>query len=174
LLPSIRNEAMEDGDVIAALLIEGGTLLSAMLGAVLLVLSQGLARQVRAAFLLTLLSLCLGALAAVLNDFDWASAGLLLAGAVVLWPFAGGFTKRARLTEGVFSAAWFALVLALGIGATAFFFFLHQTTPYSNDLWTEIAHGANTPRALRAGLLASGLLLVFAIFIGLRPAQDGK
>ncbi|WP_323036438.1 lysylphosphatidylglycerol synthase domain-containing protein [Pararhodobacter sp.] len=171
LLPSIRNEALEDGDFIAALLIEGGTLLSALIGAVLLVLSQGLARQVRAAFLLTLLSLCLGALAAVLNDFDWASAGLLLGGAVVLWPFAGGFTKRARLTEGVFSAAWFALVFALGIAATAFFFFLHQTTPYSNDLWTEIAHGANTPRALRAGLLASGFLLIFAIFIGLQGAK---
>lgn len=172
LLPSIRNDAIIEGEFVAALLIEGGTLLSAMIGAVLLVLSQGLARQIRAAFLLTLLSLSLGAVAAVLNDFDWPSAALLLVGAALLSPFTGGFKKSARLTEGVFGAAWFALVFAVALAAVAFFFFLHRTTPYSNDLWTEIAHGANTPRALRAGLLASSLLLILTIWAGLRPTQS--
>jgi phosphatidylglycerol lysyltransferase len=171
LLPTVRNSAMVEGEFVAALLIEGGTLLSAMLGVVLLILSHGLARRIRAAFLLTLLALAAGAGAALLNDFDYESAALLLVGALLLLPFARGFPRQAKLTEGVFSPAWFTLVLGVAIAALAFFFFLHRATPYSNDLWAEIAHGANTPRALRAGLLASALLLIFALFTALRPVR---
>jgi phosphatidylglycerol lysyltransferase len=171
LVPSVRNDALEDGDMFATLLIEGGTLLSAMIGVVLLILSHGLARRIRAAFVLTLVALALGALAALLNEVDIETAALLLAGALLLSPFAGGFPRQAKLTEGVFSISWFAVIFALVIAALAFFFFLHRATPYSNDLWTEIAHGANTPRALRAGLFASALLLVFAVFTALRPVR---
>ncbi len=171
VLPSVRTGAMVEGEFVAALLIEGGTLLSSMIGVVLLILSHGLARRIRAAFLLTLLALGGGTVAALLNDLDLETAGLLLAGMLLLMPFAGGFTRRAKLTEGVFSLAWFALVLGVAVAGLGFFFFLYRTTPYSNDLWTEIAHGANTPRALRAGLLASALLLFFAIFTALRPVR---
>lgn len=171
VVPSARSEAILDGEFMAALLIEGGTLLSAMIGVVLLVLSHGLVRRIKGAFLLTLLALVAAAIAALLNDLDLKSAGLLLVGALLLVPFAGGFTRQAKLTEGVFSPAWFALVFGVAIAALGFFFFLHRATPYSNDLWTEIAHGADTPRALRAGLLASALLLVFTIFTALRPVR---
>jgi phosphatidylglycerol lysyltransferase len=171
VVPSARNEAILDGEFTAALLIEGGTLLSAMIGVVLLVLSHGLVRRIKAAFLLTLLALALAAIASLLNDFDLKPAGLLTAGALLLVPFAGGFTRQAKLTEGVFSPAWFALVFGVAIAALGFFFFLHRATPYSNDLWIEIAHRADTPRALRAGLLASALLLVFTLFTALRPVR---
>ncbi|MCF8516880.1 MAG: bifunctional lysylphosphatidylglycerol flippase/synthetase MprF [Rhodobacteraceae bacterium] len=171
VFPSARSHAIVDGEFAAALLIEGGTLLSAMVGVVLLVLSHGLARRIKAAFLLTLLALGAGAVAALLNDLDVETAALLLAGVLLLFPFGGGFTRQAKLTEGVFSVAWLALVFGVAVAALGFFFFLHRTTPYSNDLWTEIAHGANTPRALRAGLLASALLLIFAIFTALRPVR---
>ncbi len=171
VIPSARDSALVEGEFVAALLLEGGTLLSAMTGVVLLVLSHGLARRIRAAFLLTLLALTLGAFAALLNDLDFETAALLIAGALLLLPFAGGFPRQAKLTEGVFSAAWFLLVFGVVVAAAGFFFFLHRTTPYSNDLWTEIAHGADTPRALRAGLLASALLLTFGVFTALRPVR---
>lgn len=172
LMPSVRNDALGEGEFVATLLIEGGTLLSAMIGVLLIILSHGLLRRIKAAFVLTLTALGVGAFAALLNDFDIESAALLSAGALLLLPFAEGFSRRAKLTEGVFSPAWFALVLGVIVAALAFFFFVHRATPYSNDLWTEIAHGANTPRALRAGLLASSLLLIFSIFTALRPARQ--
>lgn len=171
LLPAVRLRAMAEGEFIATLLVEGGTLLSAMIGVLLLVLSHGLVRRIRAAFLLTLMALGAGALAALLKDLDIESAALLLAGALLLLPFGGGFTRQAKLTEGVFSLAWFGVTLGVVIAGFGFFFFLHKATPYSNDLWTEIAHGADTPRALRAGLLASALLLVFALFTAMRPVR---
>lgn len=180
LVPSVRDNALTEGDAVAALLIEGGTLLSALVGVVLLVLSHGLVHRIRAAFVLTLGALVAGAGASLLNGLDLESAALLLAGALGLLPFAGGFPRQAKLTEGLFTPAWFALILGVGVAALGFFFFLHSATPYSNDLWTEIAHGANTPRALRAGLLASGVMLVVTLVTALRPvrqrpvsAQDG-
>ena len=172
LIPSVRSDAMDDGDFLATLLLEGGTLLSALIGVVLLLLSHGLLRRIRAAFVLTLAALALGAFAALLNGFDFETALILLAGAVLLLPFASGFPRQAKLTEGVFSPAWFALVTGVVIAALAFFFFLHRATPYSNDLWTEIAHASNTPRALRAGLLASSLLVIFGVFLALRPVRQ--
>ncbi|MGY9047520.1 hypothetical protein P775_07000 [Puniceibacterium antarcticum] len=170
LIPSVRESAMVEGEFVAALLIEGGTLLSAMLGVVLLILSHGLARRIRAAFLLTLAALAGGACAALLNNLDLETATLLLAGALLLLPFARGFPRQAKLTDAVFSPGWFILVLGVVLAALTFFL-MYRTTPYSNDLWTEIAHGANTPRALRAGLLASALLLIFAVFNALRPVR---
>lgn len=169
LIPSVRNEALDEGDLMATVLLEGGTLLSSMIGVVLLVLSHGLARRIKDAFALTLIALGIGAFAALLNGFDLETAALLIGGAVLLMPFGGGFPRQAKLTEGIFGPAWFAMVLAVVIAGAAFFFFLHSATPYSNDLWVEIAHGANTPRALRAGLLASMLLLGFGVFVALRP-----
>lgn len=173
LIPSVRNEAVSEGDFVAALLLEGGTLLSAMIGAVLLVLARGLARRIKDAFALTLAALAMGAIAALLNGMDWQTVLVLLGGAVVLVPFAKGFPRQAKLTEGVFGPAWFALIVSVVIAGAAFFFFLHRATPYSNDLWVEIAHGANTPRALRAGVLASMMLLVFGVVVALRP-RHGK
>lgn len=172
MVPSVRNDAIVEGEFVAALLVEGGTLLSAMIGMVLLVLSHGLGRQIRAAFVMTMLALCFGAVAAIFNGFDLPSALLLLVGAVLLLPFSSGFTKQAKLTEGIFSLAWFAIVLSVAVAGVAFFFFLYRTTPYSNDLWTEIAHGANTPRELRIGLLASAVMLLCAIYIGIRPIRS--
>ncbi len=171
LIPSVRSSAVNDGELVAALVIEGGTLLSAMIGVVLIVLSHGLARQIKAAFYMTLVALGIGALAAIMNDFSLEAAGILVAGCALLLPFGAGFTRQAKLTEGIFSPLWFAIVFGVAIAALGFFFFLHRATPYSNDLWTVIAHGANTPRALRAGLLASALLLTFTIYIALRPVS---
>jgi phosphatidylglycerol lysyltransferase len=171
LIPSVRSGALNEGEFVAALLIEGGTLLSAMIGVVLIVLSHGLARHISAAFYLTLFALAAGIISALLNDFDIEAAGILLASFALLLPFAGGFTRQAKLTEGIFGPVWFAMVFGVVIAALGFFFFLHRTTPYSNDLWTVITHGSNTPRALRAGLLASAMLLTFTIFISLRPVR---
>lgn len=171
LIPSVQSSVLNEGEFVAALVIEGGTLLSAMIGVVLIILSHGLARQIKAAFYLTLLALAIGTIAALMNDFSIEAAAILMMGFALLLPFAGGFNRQAKLTEGIFSPRWFAMVCGTGIAALGFFFFLHRATPYSNDLWTTLAHGANTPRALRAGLLASALLMAFTIFIALRPVR---
>ena len=171
LTPSVRPDEIDRNDLLAAILLEGGAILSATLCVFLLILSQGLARRISGAFWLTEIALAGGAVASLLNGLDVESALLLLAAAVMLWPFRTEFYRSAKLTRDMFSPGWLALVAGLALGVAAFFFFMHETTPYSHDLWTQFSGSANTPRALRAGLLASALLIFFMIYLALQPAR---
>ena len=171
LMPSVLPDEIDPDDLLAAILLEGGAMLSAVLGVLLLILSQGLARRISGAFWLTEIVLAGGVIASLLNRFDIESALLLLGVAVVLWPFRRGFYRSARLTRGVLSPGWLVLVGAITLSAAAFFFFMHETTPYSSSLWTEFSGTANTPRAMRAGLAASAVLFVLAVWLAIRPAR---
>ncbi|HEY0213453.1 MAG TPA: bifunctional lysylphosphatidylglycerol flippase/synthetase MprF [Paenirhodobacter sp.] len=171
LMPSVRAAAVDDNDLVGAIVLEGGTLTSAVAGIVLLVLSQGLVRRISGAFVLTLVAIGGGALAALLNNLDIDSAALLLGGAGLLLPFRREFYRQAKITEGVLGPSWIALVLAVVLAAGSFFFFIHTATPWSSQMWWDFTLSANTPRALRAGLLASALLLVFTVFLALQPVR---
>lgn len=171
MLPSVRANAVEEVDLIAAILLEGGTLVSAVVGVVLLILSHALVRRVSAAYWLTLVMLAGGAIGSLLNDFDYQSALLLIGGGVALLPFSEAFYRKTKLTVGVFSPAWFMLVSAILAATVAFFMFAHETTLFSQDLWTQFSAHADAPRSLRAGLAASAVFLVFSIFLALQPAR---
>lgn len=169
LIPSVRGEAVEEVPMIAALLREGGTLLLAMIGVTLLILSQGLGRRIKAAFWLMLAALATAVVASLLNDFDLENAALIAAGGLLLLPFRRSFYRRADLTDSVFSPSWFVLVLAVVLGAGVFFFFVHRAPEGAGELSGLWAQGSDTPRALRAGLLASALIFFFAIYLAMRP-----
>ncbi len=171
LMPSVRPEEIDPNDLLATVLLEGGAILSAALGVLLVILSRGLARRISGGFWLTLAALVTGALASLLNGLDFESAALLIAAAVILWPFRREFYRSGKLTRGVFSPAWIILVSGIILGAGAFFFFMHQATPYTNSLWTEFSGAANTPRSLRAGLVASALLLFTTVFLATQPSR---
>lgn len=170
-VPGAIPNKIDPNDLLAAVLLEGGALFSAALGVVLILLSQGLIRRISGAFWLTEIALIAGALASMLNGLDIESALLLIAAAIILWPFRVEFFRSAKLTQGVLTPGWFALVAGMVLGVAAFFFFVHANTPYSNDLWTEFSGAANTPRALRAALLASALLMFVTIYLALQPAR---
>ncbi|WP_376870537.1 bifunctional lysylphosphatidylglycerol flippase/synthetase MprF [Albirhodobacter sp. R86504] len=173
LLAMIPSAAPDDtdADLIRAILLEGGTMVSAVMGIVLLILSHGLIRRIEGAFWLTVAALGGGAIAALLNDLDLSSAALLSVAAVALLPFRPEFHRHAKITEGVFSASWFATISAVILATASFFFFVHEATPYSQAFWTEFTHDANTPRAFRAGLLGSAIFLAFSIYLALLPAR---
>jgi phosphatidylglycerol lysyltransferase len=171
MIPSARLDAMAEGDLVGVLLLEGGTLASAVAGVVLLILSNGLARRVSSAYWLAVFALLAGAGAALLDDFDLENAALLTLGSLALLPFRRAFDRPGRLTQGVFDARWFATVSAVALVTAAFFFFVHKAVPYSNDLWAEFSPTSSTPRALRAGLAASALLFFFGIYLLTRPAR---
>nr|WP_321527069.1 bifunctional lysylphosphatidylglycerol flippase/synthetase MprF [uncultured Cohaesibacter sp.] len=170
LMPSVRPEDIDPDDLLAAILLEGGVLLSAVLGVLLLILSQGLVRRISGAFWLTLVTLAVASGVSLLNKFDLESVALLLGTAAVLWPFRGSFHRSAKLTRSVLSPGWFALAGAIAVSAAAVFFFMHETTPYSTSLWIEFSEGANTSRALRAGLAGSTFLLFATVWLAIQPA----
>jgi len=171
LMPSAIPGQIDPNDLLAAILLEGGAILSAVLGVLLLILSQGLARRISGAFWLTQVALFAGALASVMNGLDIESALLLGGAVVVLWPFRREFYRSAKLTRGILSPGWFTLVASIALAAATFFFFMHEATPYASSLWTEFSGDANTPRALRAGLIASALLMFVMVYLAIQPAR---
>ncbi len=170
LLPSVRP-GTHAPDLIRTILLEGGTLVSAVMGILLIVLSRGLIRRVYDAFWLTLAAIGAGVIAALANDFDIDSALLLLLGGLALLPFRAEFHRRASITQGSFSPTWFALMAAVFLGGTGFFVLVHEATPYSQSLLLEFSRDGNTPRALRAGLLGSAMLVAIALHVLLRPLR---
>ena len=171
MIPSVRSEALADGDLVAALLLEGGTIASAIAGVAMLILSHGMARRVSSAYWLAIGAFAAGAIALLLNDFDYENAAFLSLGALVLLPFRRAFDRPGHLTQGVFEARWFATVIGTGLATAAFFFFVHKAVPYSSDLWSEFSPGSNTPRALRAGLAATAIMFFFSLYLSTRPAR---
>jgi phosphatidylglycerol lysyltransferase len=171
MIPAVRSDALAEGDLVAALLLEGGTLGAAIAGVTLLILSHGLARRVSSAYWLAILTIAMAVGAALLNNFDTENAALLTLGGLSLLPFRRAFDRQGPLTQGVFEARWFALVLAVGLATAAFFFLVHRTVPYSNDLWAELSARSGTPRALRAVLAASAVVFFFSIHLMTRPVQ---
>jgi len=170
LVPSVRPGDINPGDLLAAVLLEGGSMLSALLGVVLILLAQGLYRRISGAFWLTEASLLAGVAASLLNRLDVESALLLAAAALVLSPLRAEFYRSAKITQNLLSPRWLALIAGLVFAAGAFLFLLHEATPYTLSLWTDFSGAANTPRALRAALAASALLTVVLVYLALQPA----
>ncbi|WP_417208533.1 bifunctional lysylphosphatidylglycerol flippase/synthetase MprF [Antarctobacter sp.] len=171
MIPSVRASAIAEGDFVGVLVLEGGTIASAVAGVALIITSHGLARRVSSAWWFAIGALMVGAVASLLNDFGLENAAFLLIGALVLLPFRNAFDRPGRLTAGVFEPQWFVTVVGAGAATAAFFFFMHKAVPYSTDLWSEFAPDSTTPRALRSGLAATAVLFFFGVYLLTRPIR---
>ena len=153
--------------------IEASHFIGSVVGAALLLLSQGLARRLDAAFALTVGAIVIGIAASLLKGADYEEALVLAAVLVVLWRARPAFDRRAALFETRFSPAWIvAVVGALGaslwLGSFAF-----KHVEYSNELWWQFELHGETSRALRAsvGAAVTVLLFAFARLIGHAPHE---
>ena len=172
LMPSVRPDEIDADDLLATIFLEGGALISAVLGVLLIMLSQGLVRRISGAYWLTLCALAVASGAALMNKLDLESVLLLLSTAIVLWPFRSLFNRSAKLTRSVLSPGWFALAGGIAVSAAAVFFFMHEAPPYSIDLWTDFSSISNTSRSLRAGLAGSLLFLFSTVWLAIQPAAN--
>lgn len=170
--PAEQVTQIGEGDLIATIMREGGSIVLAVGGVLLLILSNALIRRISAAFWLSVLALGSGAIASLLNGFDIENALMFFVFMLAFLPFHTSFDRTTTLTSAVFSAGWFALVGALGLSLTLFFILVHEASPYSGDLLTTFSKSATTPRALRAGLLASIFLLFYVVYVALLPHRD--
>ena len=171
MIPSVSAGAIAEGDFVGTLLLEGGTLASAIAGVTLLIVSHGLVRRVSSAYWFGIGALFAGAVASLLTDFGFDTVALLCGGVLALLPFRKAFDRPGRLTEGAFEPRWFVTVAGVAIVTAAFFFFVHKAVPYSSDLLSEFGPTSDTPRALRAGLAATAVLFFFGVYLLTRPIR---
>ena len=111
--------------------------LSSVAGAVLLILSQGLARRLDAAYYLSAATIVVGMAASLLKGGDYEEAILLLLVLLVLWRARPAFDRRAAFFDTRFSPAWIAAMVG-AVGASVWLgLFAFKHVAYSHELWWQ-------------------------------------
>jgi phosphatidylglycerol lysyltransferase len=153
--------------------IEASHFLGSVAGAALLILSQGLARRLDAAYYLTAATIFAGIAASLLKAFDYEEAVLLLLVWLVLRRARPAFDRRAAFFDTRFSAAWIAAVAGALIASVWLGFFAYKHVDYSGELWWEFEIKGEASRFLRASVGASVVLLLvgFARLMGHAPHE---
>lgn len=150
---------------------ETGALLSSALGAMLVVIAQGLLRRLAGAWWLTMIALLAGIAAALLDDYDSARALVLAGAALLLLPCRGAFWRPTRLTTRALSPGWLALVAGLVISVLAMLWLaLHAAAPWADEVPWQFADDARVPRGLRVGLALCVALVLVMLWQALRRA----
>ena len=141
-----------------------------VLGASLLLVSQGLARRLDAAYYVAASGVALGIAASLLKGADYEEALLLTLLLALLVRARPAFDRRAALFDTRFSAGWLAAVAA-ALGASLWLgLFAYKHVEYSNDLWWQFELGRAASRFLRASVGAAVALGLFGVARLLRPA----
>ena len=144
-------------------LIDASHFLSSLTGAILLILSQGLARRLDAAYYFTALALIGGIAGSLIKGLDYEEAALLFVVLLILQRSRPAFYRRARFFDTRFSAGWLAAT-AGAIGASIWLgFFAFKHVNYSHQLWWQFELRSEASRFLRASVGIAIVLLLFAI-----------
>jgi len=151
--------------------IEASHFLGSVLGAVLLILSQGLARRLDAAYYLTSFAIVAGMVTSLLKGFDFEEATLLFVLLVALWRARPAFNRKAAFFDTRFSAGWVA-ALAGAIGSSVWLgFFAFKHVNYSDELWWQFELHGEASRFLRATVGAAVAVILFGLarLVGYAP-----
>ncbi|APX89075.1 hypothetical protein BV394_04525 [Brevirhabdus pacifica] len=171
VIPALTDVAEEMELLMPLAMIEGGALLSSIVGAALIVLAHGLLRRVEGAWWLATASLAGGVAAALLNGWDLDRAGLMLLALLILLPCRREFYRSARLTRDALSPRWILLMSCVLLATLGIFFFSFKATPYAHELWWQFAVDERAPRSMRAGLVGSIVVALWALIYALRPPR---
>ena len=152
-------------------IIEASHFLGSIAGAALLLLSQGLARRLDAAWVLTTAAAAAGIAASLLKGADYEEATALAFVLVALWRARPAFDRRAAYFDTRFTAGW-ALAVAGAIGASIWLgLFAFKHVAYSNELWWQFELHGEASRFLRASVGAAVAVLLFAVSRIVAPAR---
>jgi phosphatidylglycerol lysyltransferase len=144
-------------------LIEASHFLSSIAGAVLLILSQGLARRLDAAYYFAALTLIGGIAGSLIKGLDYEEASLLTVVLLILYRMRPAFYRRAQFFDTRFSAGWLAAT-AGAVGASIWLgFFAFKHVNYSHQLWWQFELRGEASRFLRAAVGTAVVLLLFGI-----------
>jgi len=143
--------------------IEASHFAGSLVGAALLLLSQGLARRLDAAYFLTVIAIVIGMAASLLKGVDYEEATFLGLMLLVLWRARPAFDRRAALFDTRFSAGWI-VTIAAAMGASIWLsLFAFKHVEYSHQLWWQFELRGEASRTLRASVGAAVVLLLVAL-----------
>ena len=141
-----------------------------IVGIVLLLLSQAVARRVDAAWTFSVVSLSIGIGASLLKGGDYEEALILAALLAALVAARSKFDRKSEVFDAPFSRRWFTVVLAVVAASYFLGTFAFRHIDYSNELWWRFALDGDAPRFLRASVGVGVTVLAFAVRHLLMPA----
>ena len=150
--------------------IEVSHFVGSLLGAGLLIVAQGVARRLDAAYFLASGGVAFGILASLLKGADYEEATLLALLLLALVRARPAFDRKAALFETRFSAGWIAAVGAALLASVWLGFFAHKHVEYSRDLFWQFELRSEISRFLRASVGAAVALLLVGLRRLLGPA----
>lgn len=141
--------------------IEASHFIGSLVGAGLLLVSQGIARRLDAAYFLGVGGVTVGIVASLLKGADFEEATLLGLLLLVLWRARPAFDRRAALFDTRLSPGWIAAVVAT-LGASLWLgLFAFRHVEFSQELWWQFELRHEASRFVRASV---GTAIACALF----------
>lgn len=150
--------------------IEASHFAGSVIGAILLVLSQALARRLDAAYYVTAAAIVAGMATSLLKGFDYEEAALLFVVLMVLWSARPAFDRKAALFDTRLSTPWLLSLVAAMAASIWLGLFAFQHVDYSNELWWQFELRGEASRFLRASVGAAIVLVLVAVRRLITPA----
>ena len=164
--PSLEYRLTFLHELLPTPVLELSSLLNAVTGLALLILSHGLRRRLDAAYHLTVIGLVAGIFVSLLKGIDVEEAAILGVVLAILIPSRPAYYRKASLWEQRFTPKWLVTTVIV-VGASVWLgFFDYKHVEYSNSLWFDFHFNESAPRFLRATVL----LVVLAFCFALLPA----
>ena len=166
--PAVPERLRSIAAILPLPLVEASHFTASLIGVLLLVLAQAIARRVDAAFYITAVALAIGSAASLLKGGDYEEAVVLALVLLALVAARRHFTRRARIFESPLSARWIAAIVTAIAASLWLGLFAYRHVAYTSDLWWQFAVDANAPRFLRAavGVTISVLAIVVRLLLG--------
>tara|TARA_R110002124_G_scaffold243873_1_gene408957 strand:+ start:7359 stop:9959 length:2601 start_codon:yes stop_codon:yes gene_type:complete len=171
LLPNPSLTADDLETLLPLAMIEGGPMVSSIVGSLLAVLSIAVFHRSRLAYWLVMGALGVGIGLAAVKTQDFDRLLLLGAMALILWPCRREFHRTARLTQGIFSARWIVFTLSILVSLGLTWYLVHEGTAARDMMWWHVTGDTPAERAWRAALTAGVILSAILLFAALRVTR---
>lgn len=150
-------------NIVPLSLIESSSLLSSMIGVLLLILANGLWKRIDGAYLLSVVILFLGSIFSILKGLNYIESGILFAIFLLLLPQRKHFYRKSSLLNQSFSRD---NIIAIGVVVLSFIwlgFFAHEHVQYSQELLWQFGANMHVSRFLRSVVGISIVLVIFGV-----------
>ena len=151
------------GHFVPLSIVETSHFAGSLVGVALLILSQGVARRLDAAYHLATITIAVGIGTSLLKGADIEEAILLTVLLLLLRLARPAFNRRAAILETRFSASWVASVVAVIAASVWLGLFTFKHVEYSHELWWQFELSAEAPRFLRGSIGAAIAVLLIAM-----------
>ncbi len=151
--------------------VEVSHFVGSLAGAALLLVARGLQQRLDSAWWTAVGLLAVGIVTSLLKGFDYEEAILLALVLLILVLCRNRFYRKGSLLHQRFTAGWIGAILIVVICSVWIGMFAHKHIDYRNELWWQFAFYGDASRFLRAAVGVVGLLLIFAVWKLLTPAE---